>query len=117
MAAWTWWMVLAVATAPTSRPGGPITPPARREVPGEHVKLKCGQLYLPDFFRPDDKHATQLVIWTYGAAWCAEQNSYDARKNAAHLTLSPDTFKRGFANADSFISLADECSKAIQQKF
>src|SRR5438132_11451893 len=110
-------LMLAVATAPSTRPGGAITPPARRDVPGVHVNLKCGQLFLPDFFHPDEKQPTQLVIWTYGAAWCAEQNFYDARKNAAHLTVSTSSFKDGFRDAAVFQRLVDETNEAIKTKF
>jgi hypothetical protein len=86
-------------------------------VPGDHVTLKCGQLYLPDFFQADSKGPTQLVIWTYGAAWCAEQNFYEAGKNAVHLTLSAATFKAGFGDASLFTSLVDEINSAIKTKF
>src|SRR5215217_7406442 len=68
---------------PSTRPGGEVVPPVRRDVPGKRIKLVTGELFVPDFFRAgeiDDR--ADVVVWFLGAPWCAQQVFYDARKDA-----------------------------------
>jgi hypothetical protein len=108
-------ILLAVATtAPSSRPGGDITPPPRRDVPGTRTTLSVGELFVPDFAdgnRADDK--LDLVIWFHGAAWCAEQVFYDAHKNAGILVVNAATWKAGFADAAAFDALIAQVEKSL----
>src|SRR2546426_340243 len=94
-------LIPLAATQSTSPPGGRVTPPPRRDVPGVRKTLKCGELFIPDFF-DSDKEVTELVVWSLGAAWCAQQSFYDARKNAVLLTLNEATRKEGFADPAQF---------------
>jgi len=101
-------------TRPSSRPGGEITPPPRRDVPGKRIALKSGELFVPDFFRPDGR--ADIVIWFHGAAWCAEQVVYDARKNAVLLVTNAQTLKRGFARSTDFLELLEEAARALNHQ-
>jgi hypothetical protein len=92
-------LVALATTAPSSRPGGEITPPPRRDVAGTRATLPVGELFVPDFAGAEGK--LDLVIWFHGAAWCAEQVFYDAHKNAAILVVNAATWKAGFADADA----------------
>jgi hypothetical protein len=65
-----------------------IVPPPRRDVPGKRFLLSLGSLYVPDFFDPEMSTGTEVVVFFHGAAWCAEQNFYDARKNAVLVAIS-----------------------------
>src|SRR5207244_4103393 len=92
--------VAAMACGQTSRPGGEIVPPLRRDVPGKRITLQQGELFVPEFFHTDSR--ADVVIWFLGAAWCAEQVFYDARKNAVLLVVNKPTLDHGFANAIDF---------------
>jgi hypothetical protein len=102
-------------TKPGMIRGGPVTPPQKRDVPGIRVKLAVGELYLPDFFKPSPQ-PTPLVIWAHGAEWLTEQNFYDARKNAALLTLNGSTIGHGFSDPATFKALLDEVNAALAQQ-
>src|SRR5687768_1584208 len=107
-------MILAApATAPTSRPGGAIVPPARRDVPGKRITLTCGELFIPDFVAKDSKK-TDLVLWFHGAAWCAEQVFYDAHKDAVLVTVNAKTWKDGL-DAKKFDAMLAEIAKALER--
>jgi hypothetical protein len=108
---------LAQTTTTTSRPGGSITPPPKRDVPGKRIILASGQLYIPDFFLASMDRPTQLLIWSLSTPWCAEQNFYDARKNAVLLTLNSAAIKKGFADASTFAALLDETNAALAKEF
>src|SRR5262245_48625524 len=88
-------LILAASpqSRPTSRPGGEIVPPPRRDVPGKRIELKSGELFVPDFFRAGEQ--ADVAIWFLGAAWCAEQVFYDAHKNAVLLVTNAQTLKGG----------------------
>ena len=101
----------AQTTRPSSRPGGEIIPPPRRDVPGQRIKLAAGELFVPDFFHADDK--ADVVVHFLGAAWCAEQTFYDARKNAALLVASAKTLSDGFATSAPFEAVLADVSKSI----
>jgi hypothetical protein len=111
-------LLLAAATSaqtrPSSRPGGDITPPPRRDVPGKRFQLKSGELFIADFF-----HATgrvDLVIWFLGAPWCTEQVFYDAHRNAVLLVANPRTLARGFEKVGDFSDLLEEISGALNHQ-
>ena len=106
-------LAAAAQTKPSTRPGGEITPPPRRDVPGKRIQLTRGELFIPDFFRADPAQA-DLVIWFHGAAWCAEQVFYDARRNAVLLATNAATLKRGFAKPAEFLDLLKEVSNALR---
>jgi hypothetical protein len=101
----------AQTSRPSSRPGGEIVPPPRRNVPGQRVKLAAGELFIPDFFKPDDR--VDLVIHFLGAAWCAQQTFYDARKNAVLLVANAKTLSEGFPTSDKFDALILEVSNQL----
>jgi hypothetical protein len=103
-------LVVAATTTPSSRPGGEIVPPPRRDVPGVRATLPVGELLVPDFVRPGN--SLDLVIWFHGAAWCAEQVFYDARKDAAILVVNARTWQAGFADAKSFDAVIAEVEKS-----
>jgi len=105
----------ALTSKPSSRPGGEITPPPRVDVPGKRVALACGELFIPDFFAKKSE-PTHLVIWSLGAAWCAEQNFYEARKNAVLLTLNGTALKAGFPQADKFQAVLEQVSAALARE-
>ncbi|MEA2734903.1 MAG: hypothetical protein QOE14_1354, partial [Humisphaera sp.] len=109
-------LLLALATTtPSSRPGGEITAPPRRDVPGVRTTLTVGELYVPDFIPPpkDANEKLDLVIWFHGAAWCAEQVFYDAHKKAGLLVVNAATWKAGFVDAAAFDALVIEAEKSL----
>ena len=67
-----------------------ILPPPRENLPGKHITLSIGELFIPDFFRPTT-NGLDVVIFFHGAAWCAEKNFYAARKNAVLLSVNQKT--------------------------
>jgi hypothetical protein len=101
-------LLCAPATTQTSAdpPGGRVTPPARRDVPGKRVELAAGEFYVPDFYVSGDK--VDVVIWFHGAAWVVQQEFYAARKNAALFVASPATVKAGFRQSSQFQELLNE---------
>ena len=104
---------LAQTTRATSRPGGNVVPPPRRDVPGQRIKLASGELFVPDFVHENEDGKTDLAIWFLGATWCAEQVFYDAHKNAALLVVNAAALKRGFPEASQFDDLLKETNRPI----
>jgi hypothetical protein len=102
---------LAAQTRPTSRPGGEVIAPARRDVRGKRIALERGELYAPDYFKPSAN--VDVVVWFLGAAWCAEQVFYDAGKNAVLLATDRKTLDGGFAAPQQFQALLDEVAKQM----
>jgi len=70
------------------KPANALVPPPRRDVPGKRFSLSLGTLYVPDFFDSEVTTGTEVVVFFHGAAWCAEQNFYDARKNAVLVAVT-----------------------------
>jgi hypothetical protein len=101
------------ATKPSSRPGGEIVTPPRRDVPGKRITLPVGELYVPDFFHTAGQ--ADLVVWFLGAPWCAEQVFYDARKNAVLLCVNAQTLKDGFARPEAFHDLLQTVADALNK--
>jgi hypothetical protein len=91
-----------------------IVAPARRNVPGRHADLKLGTLYVPDFFRTATNGSADLVIFFHGAAWCAEQNFYDARKNAVLITINNTNLAALFKEPSRLAGLLEEMAKALK---
>ena len=98
-------LALQTTTKPSSRPGGEIVPPPRRDVPGQRIKLEAGELFIPDFFKADKK--ADVVVHFLGAPWCVEQVFYDARKNAVLLAVP------GAKTPQDLDALLGEISKAV----
>jgi hypothetical protein len=93
------------ASKPSSRPGGEIVPPPRRDVPGRRFQTDWGELYAPAFYDPAKSKSAEIVVWFLGAAWCAEQNFYDAKKNAVLLCVNAEQMKHGFDQPERFRAL------------
>jgi hypothetical protein len=98
----------AQASKPASRPGGGVVAPPRRDVPGKRATLPSGELFIPNFVRPDAQGHYDLAVWFLGATWCAEQVFDDAHKNAALLVVNSATLKRGFPEPGQFDDLLRE---------
>ncbi len=94
---------------------GPIPPP-RRDVPGKRIKLPLGQLYVPDFFDPSSKETIDLMIFFHGAAWCAEQNFYDAKKNAVLVSIHLKEMPEIFPKAEDFSNLVESVKTTLAQE-
>ena len=105
--------LFAQTTKPSSRPGGEIVPPAKRDVPGKRITLTRGELFVPDFVHADGK--ADVVVWFLGATWCAEQVFYDAHKNAVLLVVNNATLKHGFPKSSDFGDLLQEVAGALRQ--
>jgi hypothetical protein len=76
------------------------------------VQLKCGELFVRDFFRADGQ--ADVVVWFLGASWCAQQVFYDAHKNAVLLVVNAATLKRGFPQSADFEDVLKEVGGALQ---
>ncbi len=105
-------ILLAQSTKPSSRPGGEIVPPPRRDVPGKRVTLNSGELFVPDFFHADGK--AEIVVWFLGAPWCVEQVFYDARKNAVLLVVNSKTLGHGFPESRDFTEVLQDIAAALK---
>jgi hypothetical protein len=101
-------------TSPSTRPGGEITPPARRDVPGQRIQLATGELFIPDFFRAEPNQPADIVVWFLGAPWCAQQVFYDARKNAVLFVVNPQMLKRGFHDPAEWRLARNEVANALR---
>jgi rhodanese-related sulfurtransferase len=91
-----------------------IVPPPRRELPGRHEKLKTGELFVPDFFHAPTNGAADLVIFFFGASWCAEQNFYDARKNAVIVSINHTNLEGMFHDPEAFSNVLAETTEALK---
>jgi len=105
-------ILFAQSTKPSSRPGGEIVPPPRRDVPGKRVTLTSGELFVPEFFHADDR--ADVVVWFLGAPWCVEQVFYDAHKNAAVLVVNSKTLAHGFPRSQDFSDLLHDVAGALK---
>src|SRR5438045_8513767 len=98
-------------TKPSTRPGGEIVPPAKRDVPGKRITLPRGELFVPAFFHTNGN--ADVDVWFLGASWCAEQVFYDAHKNAVLLVVNSATLKAGFPAPCDFLDLLEEVGGAL----
>lgn len=112
----------ATASAPaasrpaTSRSMAAIIAPPRRDVPGRRFALSTGSLYVPDFYDAGEAASTDVVVWFHGAAWCAEQVFYDARKNAVLVTISGVDYGAVFQNPDRLTQLLEAVSTTLARE-
>ena len=90
-----------------------FVPPPKRDVPGLRAKLSLGELYIPDFFKPSPNGTNNLVLFCHGAAWCAEQNFYYARKNAILVSISHSNYAVLFSNPKTFPALLKEIAASV----
>ena len=107
-------VVASAQTKPSSRPGGEITPPPRRDVPGRRIKLATGELFIPDYFHAEPGEKADLVVWFLGAPWCAQQVFYDAHKNAALLSVDMRALQRGFHDPADWRLVLNEANNALK---
>ncbi len=91
-----------------------IVAPPKRAVPGQHFPLKLGTLYVPDFFKPSS-NKTDVVLFFHGAAWCAEQNFYDAHKNAVLVSVSGKDYGELFKDPARFDSILSDVTNQLAQ--
>ena len=92
----------------------PIAPP-RRDVLGKRFNLSLGQLFVPDYFKPDETQGLEMVIFFHGAAWCSEQQFYDARKNAVliSITVKDYGYPAVFSNPARLQEIIDETTTTL----
>ena len=102
------------ATTPTLKLNQQIIPPPRRDVPGQRVAFSLGQLYAPSFFSPSGGETYDLVVSFLGAAWCWEQNFYDAGKNAILVTVNTKDFDATFKDPAAFQKILDDVTSAVE---
>lgn len=96
----------------TSSPG--LIAPARRDVPGSRYALSTGQLFIPGYFNPSSRGEVTLVFFFHGAAWCAEQNFYDARKNAVLVSLSAKDYNTLYPDTAALNRMVDEIRLTLE---
>lgn len=94
-----------------------IIPPPRREVPGIRHALSLGTLYIPDYYHLNDLQPVDLVFFFHGAAWCAEQNFYDAHKNAVLISISGVNYGEVFQDVAILAGLMDEALEKVKAVF
>lgn len=97
--------------------GDSLVSPPRRDVPGKHFSLSLGRLYVPEFFDPQLTTSTEVVVFFHGAEWCAEQNFYDARKNAVlvSVTLKNLDYSKVFKDPALLRKLLEETTTTLAQ--
>jgi len=99
------------------KPSHQIIAPKRRNVPGKRFPLSLGELYVPDFFTTQGQESTELVFFFHGAAWCAEQNFYDAKKNAVivSITVKNYGYPQVFKYPQALKNLIEEISGILKE--
>jgi hypothetical protein len=91
-----------------------LIPPPRRDVPGKRFSASLGSLYVPDFFREDPvSTGTPAVVFFHGAAWCSEQNFFDARKNAVLISISLKDYAAVFRDPGMLRQVLDAASEKL----
>lgn len=101
------------AQAETTHTTNTVTPPPRRDVPGQRFELPMGQLYVPDYYRRDA--TMEIVVFFHGAAWCAEQTFYDVRKNAALVTVNGVQYESAFRQPEAFAGIIAAATGTLEQ--
>ena len=86
--------------------------PPNRQVPGSRLSLDYGSLYVPPFFKAGT-NAADVMVFFHGSAWCAEQNFYDAGKNAVLVTINDTNAATRFADAQQFDALINNVSAVL----
>lgn len=93
-----------------------ITPPPRRDVPGRRIEITSGVIYVPSYFRTSTTAPVDLAFFFHGAAWVAEQNFYDARKNAILVSLNMKDYSSAFRDPNSFNNLLNTTLGALARE-
>jgi hypothetical protein len=77
-----------------------------------------GNLYVPSFFDPARGDATDIVVFFHGAAWCAEQNFFDARRNAVlvSISLGMPEYARVFRSPDALQAVLDSTTGTLARE-
>lgn len=101
-------------TEEKEKPKGPIAPP-RRDVPGRIIKGELGQLYIPDFVDLEMKDTIDVLIYFHGAAWCIEQNFYDAKKNAVLFSVASKEYWDTFRDPKGIMNIIDEIKSLLKE--
>src|SRR5471032_1420424 len=83
-----WLVLMAVLILVEVTSAKQPVPPPREEVPGKHITLPEGNLFVPDFYRLPKNKKADVVLFFLGASWCVEQNFYAAKKNGVIFTAS-----------------------------
>jgi hypothetical protein len=104
-------LCLPLPAAPTN--SNSIIAPPRLNVPGKHIALPSGTLFVPHFFILPANGKADLVVFFLGAAWCAEQNFYAARKNAVLLTVTGTEMTRLSENKSQLTTLLAQTRQAL----
>lgn len=93
-----------------------LIPPPKKQLPGNHIQLTSGTLYIADFFDPSLSDKTDIVFFFHGASWCSEQNFYDARKNAILISISLKDYQQAFKDPDALGMIIDEALISLKRE-
>ena len=93
-----------------------IIPPPKRDVPGKKFSLSLGNLYIPDFFKEEATTSTEVVLFFHGAPWCAEQNFYDAGKNAVLVSISVKDYSTTFKDSEKLSQILNETTTTLSRE-
>ena len=85
-----------------------ITPPERKNIPGERFSLSTGKMFIPDYYKAPKDGKFDLVVFFHGAAWCSEQVFYEGRKNAVLVSISLSDYQGYFEDTTRFQKILDE---------
>ncbi|MBX7244738.1 MAG: hypothetical protein K1X53_04525 [Candidatus Sumerlaeaceae bacterium] len=102
-------------TATVRKTTNTIVGPARRDVPGTTASVGMGELYIPGFYDAANSTGTDIVVFFHGAAWCARQNFYDARKNAVLVSVSGGNYENTFRDPAAFAGILDETTRTLKR--
>lgn len=88
-------------------------------VQGQEIQLSNGVVFVPDFF--DSKFLdVDMVVHFHGAAWLAERNFYQARKNAALVSIQfpglSSAYSKPFSDPQLFQEILDETMSALKER-
>lgn len=109
----------ALATTTTQATRKPTTStalktPPRRTVPGHRFDITSAGLYVPDYFTPTS--STNVLIFFHGGRWVAEQNFYDAHRNAVLITISFNQYaeySKAFSNPKNLERIMNDVTRKL----
>jgi hypothetical protein len=88
-------------------------------VQGQEVQLSNAVLFIPDFFKPRSD-TVDIIVHFHGAAWLAERNFYQVRKNAVlvavHFPGFSSAYSRPFSDPQLFQQILDETLNALKER-
>ena len=106
---------LCLGAAPSTQPrGGFVNYPEKRDVPGVKFAISDGEVYVPDYFKPDD--SVDVVVWFLGASWAVEQEFYDAHKNAILFIANDHLLQSNFPGPQHFKNLLGNLQLGLKKK-